>query len=336
MTVFAATSQQAIGGVLAALLVLGWLAYIAVALRRRRDEPAAQELELAPNRRPYLDDEGLEGPRLTKVLGWALVLLAISSVAPLLYWLREPSRQAGAERGFANRAEERGAAMFQPTDAPGESKVGRFGCATCHGAQGQGGVANYNIETALGTTRQVKWAAPALDTVLLRHTEEEVRTILVYGRANTPMPAWGVLGGGPMNDQQIDDLIAYLDSIKLSKKAAVKRSTEEIQAEMSRPGGPTDLGEAAFNTTCARCHTKGWSYGEPEVNGGGAFGFNLTNGLALRQFPDRADMIEFITEGSEFAKPYGVRGVGTGRMPGFGRQLTEEQIAAIVDYVRGL
>ena len=330
MNLFAATSQQAIGITVAALLVLGWLAYIVVALRRRNDVPPTQELELAPNRRPYLDDEGLEGPRLTKVLGWALVLLAITSIAPIVYWLDEPSRQAGAARGFDNRAAARGEDLFAPT------AEGGFGCADCHGPNGQGGVARANIETPLGSPRQVQWAAPAVDTVLLRHTEEEVRTILVYGRANTPMPAWGVLGGGAMNDQQIDDLIAYLGRLKLTAKEARQRSTEAIEAEQDRPGGPADLGEAAFNVSCARCHTKGWSYGEPEVQGGGAFGFNLTNGLALRQFPNRDDMIEFITDGSEFAKPYGVRGVGTGRMPGFGQQLTEEQIEAIVDYVRGL
>lgn len=330
MNVFAATSQQAIGVTVAVLLVFGWLCYIAVALRRRGDEPPTQELELAPNRRPYLDDEGLEGPRLTKVLGWALVLLAITSIAPVVYWLDEPSRQAGAARGFDNRAASRGEDLFAATEAGG------FGCANCHGTQGQGGVAPGNIETPLGTPRRVDWIAPAVDTVLLRHSEEEVRTILVYGRANTPMPAWGVLGGGPMNDQQIDDLIAYLGRIQLSPDEARKRSTEEIEAEMKRPGGPTDRGEAAFNVSCARCHTKGWSYGEPEVNGGGAFGFNLTNGLALRQFPNRDDMVEFLSDGSEFSKPYGVRGVGTGRMPGFGQQLTDEQIQAIVDYVRGL
>lgn len=330
MNLFAATSQQAIGVTVAVLLVLGWLAYIAVALRRRGDEPVNQGLELAPNRRPYLDDEGLEGPRLTRVLGWALVLLAITAIAPIVYWLDEPSRQAGAARGFDNRAASRGRDLFQSTAAGG------FGCADCHGSEGQGGVANGSIETPLGTPRRVKWTAPSLDDVLYRFTEEEVRTILVYGRANTPMPAWGVLGGGAMNDQQIDDLIAYLSRIQISEKEAQKRAVEQIDAEMKRPGGASSLGEAAFNTNCARCHTKGWSYGEPEVSGGGAFGFNLTNGLALRQFPNRDDMIEFIATGSEFKKPYGVRGEGSGRMPGFGTQLTDEQIEAIVDYVRGL
>jgi mono/diheme cytochrome c family protein len=40
--------------------------------------------------------------------------------------------------------------------------------------------------------------------------------------------------------------------------------------------------------------------------------------------------------GSEDEKSYGARGVGTGRMPGFGEMLTAEQIKAIVDYERGL
>jgi mono/diheme cytochrome c family protein len=50
-------------------------------------------------------------------------------------------------------------------------------------------------------------------------------------------------------------------------------------------------------------------------------------------------MKEFITAGSEYGKPYGVRGVGGdegGGMPGFGNELTEEQIEAIIDYERGL
>ena len=47
-------------------------------------------------------------------------------------------------------------------------------------------------------------------------------------------------------------------------------------------------------------------------------------------------MIDFIKSGSEHGKSYGAQGQGTGRMPGFGHLLTDEQIAAIVDYVRSL
>ena len=56
----------------------------------------------------------------------------------------------------------------------------------------------------------------------------------------------------------------------------------------------------------------------------------------MRQFPSATDHVEFIETGSEQGKRYGQQGQGSGRMPGFGQLLTEEQIQAIVDYERGL
>jgi mono/diheme cytochrome c family protein len=146
------------------------------------------------------------------------------------------------------------------------------------------------------------------------------------------MPAWGVAGGGPMNEQQVQDLVNYIASIQLSKKQYQQNLTKDWT---SRGLNLAD-GATLFDQFCSRCHTKGWSYGEPDKPGSGAFGPNLTGGDTLRQFPDIAKHLEFVTLGSEFEKPYGVRGVGTGRMPGFGQMLTEAQIRAIVDYERSL
>ena len=47
-------------------------------------------------------------------------------------------------------------------------------------------------------------------------------------------------------------------------------------------------------------------------------------------------MINFIKAGSKNGAKYGLQGQGSGRMPGFGHLLTDEQIAAIVEYVRSL
>ncbi|HEX7166109.1 MAG TPA: c-type cytochrome [Acidimicrobiales bacterium] len=346
-------TAQRIGVAVAAAIVVAWIVYVVVTARHRDpDDPVGSEIELAPNRKPYYDDEALEGPRLERFLGWALVLLIISAVGPLVYWLNEPSRQAGAEEEFLSKSVERGRQLFLPTDSPEHGA--HFGCATCHGGmQATGGPAPYTIEDYLGRTRQVEWDAPRLDNVLKRFSRDEVRNILVYGRVNTPMPAWGVEGGGPMNAQQIDDLVNYIESIQISDDEARKIATEESAAEAQAAGIATDSGESLFRAQCARCHTKGWSYGEPDVMAGGAFGPNLTNGLTLRQFPNRDDMIEFIEQGTKYGRPYGVRGMGGnegGGMPGFGPTdadesdgqlatkgtLTREQIEAIVDYVRGL
>src|SRR5262245_8333642 len=83
--------------VLGRLLVAASLIYGAVNVfgKRARKEVGA-ELELAPNRKPYYDDETLEGSRLERVQLFGLLTLAVIVIALPLYWLFEPSRQAGA------------------------------------------------------------------------------------------------------------------------------------------------------------------------------------------------------------------------------------------------
>ena len=332
-TLFALNNYQKLGFATAVLLVLGWLFYLFGYLRKEDTPPPGAEMELAPNRRPYFDDEGLEGPRLDRALLGGLALMVVTAVGLPLYWAREPSRQAGAVRGFDNRAAGRGLVLFQPSGSPiPEGNIGHFGCGGCHGVQGQGGVAAYVMPDPLDPNkppREVQWAAPPLDTVLLRYSTDELKSVLVYGRANTPMPAWGVEGGGPMNDQQITDLIAYIESIQLDPEEVRKRNLAEFGTD----------GAKLFDGFCSRCHTEGWSIGEPGIPGGGAYGPSLREGATLRQFPDPTTHVEFITEGAEYAKPYGIRGLGGdegGGMPGFGRMLTKEQIEAIVEYERGL
>ena len=233
--------------------------------------------------------------------------------------------------------------LFQPAASTvPEGNIGHFGCGGCHGLQGEGGVANYVVTDAAGKARTVGWKAPPLNTVLSRYSEEEVNTIITYGRANTPMPPWGVIGGGPMNEQQVTDLIQYIKSLQLSRDEQQKVYAKQF----ADAGLDITNGKDLFDQFCSRCHTKGWSYGwvdttgaqveAPSAPGSGAFGPNLTNGLTLRQFPDAADHIDFVINGDDYAKAYGVRGQGTGRMPGFGRMLTEDQIKAIVEYERSL
>lgn len=337
--VVAATIQQKLGAATIVILLLGWFVYILSHLRRAQKPPVGSEIELAPNRRPYFDDEALEGPRLDRALMAALVLMIIVAVGLPVYWANEPGRQAGAERGFDHRAAGRGFILFQPAESPVHAgNVGKFGCGGCHGTEGQGGAATYSLADPLNPEnppRQVQWAAPALDTVTLTYTRDQLKAVLTYGRLNTPMPPWGVLGGGPMNDQQITDLIAYLESIAIDTKEAQKRSLEAFGLD----------GAKLFDGMCSRCHTKGWSYGEAEETAGGAFGPALTKGATVSQFPNVADHVQFLSEGapgdagSPYGESYGQRGVlgyEGGGMPFFGKVLTPEQIEAIVAYERSL
>ena len=378
----AASVYKSVGYIVAVVVFLAVIVYAFINVRRGRAEVWA-ELELAPNRKPYYDDEVLEGRVLDRALTWGLILLGVIALTLPLYWLNEPGRQEGAVEDFNRKFTDRGAELFATTEDGG------LNCAGCHGPEGVGGVASYTLTDPNGEfVDQVDWQAPALNTVLWRFSEDEVRYILEYGRPFSPMPAWGVVGGGPINEQQIQNLIDYMWTLQLTPE----EMQSEVQGELDRlteedgldQDDPRELGEALFNLgfdsgfaggaySCGRCHTQGWSYGDEAIvtgetpDGSGAFGPNLTNGDTARQFPtneapaegesEYQDMIDFITIGSENGKQYGVQGLGSGRMPGFGvspnaiedvqrlradlagmgedvGMLTPEQVEAIVIYER--
>jgi mono/diheme cytochrome c family protein len=347
-TVLAASTVKSFGAVIAVITVIGFVWYVAANVRAGRAE-VSSEIELAPNRRDPIPDDEMEGRRLNRALQTAGILLLVTAVGLPLYWLNEPSRQEGAVKMYDETFIARGSRLFAPT------ADGGYNCAGCHGEGGVGGVApRFTLNGADGKYKAgVIWYAPALNTVLLRFSEAEVRDILVYGRPGTPMPAWGTAGGGPMTDQQIDELIAYLRSIQIPYTDARKEIEEGLRKELGlakdQPIDYTDpaVGKALFNLglgsgpaagtasgaySCARCHTKGASIqpgtAEPAgvdlseftgyPDGSGALGPSLRYPIVPRQFLTVADLVEFISQGSVDQMLYGQRGQGSGRMPGFG------------------
>ena len=351
-----ASTATNVGIIIAVVISLGWIVYGLFNIRAGRRE-VGSEIELAANRKPYYDDETLEGRKLERTQLLGVAFLAVITIVLPLYWILEPGRQSGAVDKWENEFVRMGSGLFAST------ADGGFNCAGCHGGMGGGGgVAEYPITDPLtGETKIVSWKAPAIDTVMSRFSDSEVRFILEYGRPFSPMSPWGLVGGGPMNEQQIETLIAYMWSIQKPREGCLildddPRSCDggvlsadvrgEVQSEAERlvANGTYDtVGESLFNLelgagsySCARCHTKGWSYGQPQTTGGGALGPNLTGGSVVRQFPDEADLINFLRVGSEYGVRYGAQGQGSGKMPGFGVMLTDDQIKAIADYIRSL
>lgn len=340
--------------VIALAFFIGWIVY-AVFNRSAGRAEIGSEIELAANRKPYYDDEVLEGKRLQRVQFYGVLLLATVTIGLPVYWMFEPSRQAGAINGQANRFVSWGSGLFAST------ADGGFNCAGCHGGMnGTGGAAPYTVtDSKTGLVTAVSWKAPALNTVFYRFDEDEVRFILDYGRPFSPMSPWGIKGGGPMNDQQIQTLIEYMKSIQIPRQNCTvqgqdprtcegghlpSEEQEKVQAAAEKAvadGLYGSVGEALFNLelgsgaySCARCHTPGWSWGEPGQTGAGAFGWNLTGGATNNHFATEQEMIAFLKSGSKYGAKYGIQGQGSGRMPGFGNLLTEEQIQQIVNYVR--
>ncbi len=196
----AASAQRQIGYVIAGIVLLAMVIYWIFNWLDGRHETGA-EVELAANRNINMTDEEMETKRLDLSLTGGLLTLTVIAIALPLYWLGEPGRHEGLIEFTDDQFVRQGEELFAEN------------CAQCHGsANGEGGVAaDFAIVDGNGVyVDQVQWGAPSLAAVLDRFSYDEVKYILNYGRSNSPMPAWGAPGGGPMTDQQIDKVIAYL------------------------------------------------------------------------------------------------------------------------------
>jgi mono/diheme cytochrome c family protein len=375
--ILAASTQQTVGMVILIVLILGIAAYLILENRVSTSSNVESFLK-APNRKSPPDDDVFEGPRLDRFLSWALVSMSVVALGLPVYWLGEPGRQTGAIRGFDKRSVHRGEESF------GAAHNG-FNCAQCHGSNGQGGVAVWNVNdydasgnlvmdaaTGKAALRPVSWIAPRINDIGLRYKKQQIANVLIYGRGtNKPMPAWGLKGGGPANDQQIFDLVNYLryeslaenetarkvyndtwesnghkadDAYEKAFQAAAAEAQEESTKALEEAKkldsnkGKSD-GEILFNSHCARCHTNGYSWGEPKTSGGGWYGPSLNKQSLTNQFPDPKDQAAFIKNGVDDQKAYGTGGVNHwsgGGMPYFANILTDEQIDKIVAYERSL
>lgn len=223
---FAVSTQTSIGLLILFFSILIAVVFGLINIRQGRKE-IGSEIELAPNRRPYLPDAELEGSKLDRTLSFGLVGLFVLGIGLPLYWLQEPSRQEGAAQRIDNEFVKRGKEMYATTEEGG------YNCAFCHGPDGGGGATSYTITDAEGRfVKEVTWQGPALDTVFLRYDRDEVRYVLEYGRLATPMPAWGSRGGGPLTDQKLQELMDYMGTFQISAEEAQEQVAEELAKAM--------------------------------------------------------------------------------------------------------
>ena len=176
--------------------------------------------DYAPNLSKYRTDDDLETKTLDRTLTVAVLLASILTIMIPLYYLGEQERQEGFVEEFDEVSVERGEHLYE-----------EFGCGNCHGADGSGGAASY-VEKRSGIN--VTWTAPAINNVFYRYDDEEVRYWLIYGRANSPMPAWGLEGGGPMNDGQLDDLIEYMHHFQITQESELRTIEMNVNSSLSR------------------------------------------------------------------------------------------------------
>ena len=201
---------------LLSLAIVGALAYFAAVGFRG----SGKNEEIPANLTKYKSDDELETKHLDKSLSWAVLIASLLTIMIPLYYLGEDSRQESFVEEFEDVSVERGHHLYE-----------EFGCGNCHGVDGGGGAASY-VEKRSGV--KVTWAAPAINNVFYRYDDSEVKYWLIYGRANSPMPAWGLEGGGPMNDGQLEDLIDYLHSFQVDQSFELGTIESSINSSLLR------------------------------------------------------------------------------------------------------
>jgi mono/diheme cytochrome c family protein len=230
-----------------AALIAGFLGFIGWRVLRLRGnkEPKPENLT------PFFDDDVLEGAHLERVLGVALIALVVVVIGLLAYFIWEPFREDASATGFHEQSVERGAVLFANDQSPHYDSTKSLLCANCHGTDGGGGTATFVVQSddprcdptaevndqtpAYCLPKQVNWAAPSLQLAPLRYSRAQLTQIITYGRPGTPMPAWGVASGkGALQEQSIQDLVNYVESLAASSDKAQAAATGEIASCDSR------------------------------------------------------------------------------------------------------
>jgi len=207
------------------------------------------------------------------IMGLVLTLLTVAGFS--FYWFGESVRLTHAAEDFAKERVQRGRRIYTEQ------------CVSCHGADGDGGV---------GTVLNEK--------NLLRNTLDDIFfSVIRSGVPSTQMPAWSVDFGGPLTDEDIKDVVAFI--------RAWEPTAPEIELVVFEPD--SSRGALIFETTCAVCH------GE--------------NGSGTEEAPAINDMLRLAALDNDWYRSVIANGRPAKGMPTWGTVLSPNQIEDLISLV---
>lgn len=164
-------------------------------------------------------------------------------------------------------------------------------CAPCHGPEGKGYAADF---------------APSLvnPTFLESATDDFLRRSIIFGRPGTSMGAYGKALGGPLEDSEVDKLVAWM-----------RAQGPKAKTLNAAGAGDAARGAPLYAEYCKTCHGDATKRGEAP---------HLANIQFLAIATD-----SFIRYAIEVGRP-------TTKMLAFGAVMTPQQIDDVTAYVRTL
>jgi cytochrome c oxidase subunit 2 len=253
--------------------------------------------------------------KLATVVAIGLVTLATFAV---VYLFNEPNRRDTAAQDKLEESAHRGVEQYVSN------------CLVCHGEDG------------LATGRQgipLNTEQNQVEGALWELREPEIRRTIERG-GPTVMPAWAISEDGPLNDEQITDLVnmihlGYWDEVE---EAALAANEGQIPTPppLPTPSDAPDDPEAAAgqqlaaDNGCTGCHTVDGSAGVGPT-WMGMFGSEVTLADGSTVTADEAYIHESILNpGAQVHEGF------SPSMPSFEGRLNDDQINQIIAYIKTL
>jgi mono/diheme cytochrome c family protein len=176
-------------------------------------------------------------------------------------------------------------------------------CSSCHGLFGEGGP---------NPARAGDIIAPISSSEYLKTRDDvTLRNIISQGQPDFGMSPFGEANGGPLDDEQVDAIVAFIRSWETNPPVVLP--SEIISVTPSAPYEASLSGSQIYISVCSSCHG---------ANGEGGVG----PALNTQEFQDKYDdqtMFETIDTGHEATS-----------MIAWGEILTSDQITQVVQYIR--
>ncbi|HEX9440385.1 MAG TPA: c-type cytochrome [Roseiflexaceae bacterium] len=281
---------------------------------------------------------------MTRNLMIATLFLLASTLLLGGIWVRENYVLADRGARFSGALMQRGARDYEQY------------CSGCHGMTGEGGVNAgapqiNNLPTTL--KEQNRLDGPTGITAKYGTILNFVQATVSSGVKGTPMPRWSNRFGGPLRDDQIVNIAAYVShwwGTEIPQEAqqvaaSFKATQQAINAQGAATFTPAGRGQAVFQANCVTCHNlsdKDSAIPAPGLaglfgpDGTAAFSKTLPNTKPV----DPANFLEWVKKGGgAFASgPTAQPASGHGpyiiaAMPPFETILKEDQLNDLLAYL---
>jgi mono/diheme cytochrome c family protein len=190
-------------------------------------------------------------------MSWRVIVGSVSLVITMILLgyvaVTEQDRMASFTTSYQARQIEEGGTLFENN------------CATCHGLDGKGtgrapALNTPDLLTNGKRLTEIQWAGSVHDYILATVSGGRPRASAAFSQYPQRMPTWSQDYGGPLRDDQILNIVAYVMNWAPALANATPEPTQAIVAvgtdiTQKLPAGTATAGQQVVQTAgCTACH----------------------------------------------------------------------------------